>query len=383
AVYDAGNAYVITNDYLERKDEGKLLHWNGALKTNDAGASWHWVWKGGGGSGVYGVQDAQDASNLKDAWVDKAFGKELIQLMDAGVSPYDGNVTVLTDWYRTMKTTDGGKTWNEIYSIQNADSTYTTNGLNVTTCYDVHFDPFDSNHIAVSYTDIGFSHSFNRGKSWRRSVAGVPNEWKNTCYWVAFDPVIKNKVWSVWSDMHDIPRGKMTRNPQWKESDVAKGGVCVSVDGGETWQPVSEGIGMNSPATSIAIDTISPPGNRTLYVTVYNKGVFKSIDDGKTWKLKNNGIGENTCAFKITIAKNGNLFLTVSPTPKYPEGKKDASFYSGALYKSTDGAETWTKLNVVNGLLFPNGISIDPVDPDRVYLWCWANICFGYLVGLD
>ena len=45
-----------------------------------------------------------------------------------------------------------------------------------------------------------------------------------------------------------------------------------------------EGMGFDSPATSIVIDPESAPGNRTLYVTVYGKGVFKSTDDGKTWQ---------------------------------------------------------------------------------------------------
>jgi photosystem II stability/assembly factor-like uncharacterized protein len=383
AEYDAANVYLISNNYEEKKDDTTTLVWYGALKTGDAGTTWRWVWKGGGGSGQYRVQDANDAANLKDSWVHKAFGGEFIQLIDAGVSPQDGNVAIVTDWYRTMKTTDGGSTWREVYGKANADETYTSRGMDVTTTYGVHSDPFNREHIAISYTDIGLHQSFDNGKSWRRSVAGVPNEWTNTCYWLVYDPVIKNKVWSVWSGMHDIPRGKMTRNPQWKQSAIAKGGVCVSEDGGNTWQPAVNGMGDNSPATSIVMDPASPAGNRTLYVTVYNKGVFKSVDDGKTWQLKNKGIDSNTCAFELTMAGNGNLFLTVSPVPKHVDGKKGREFYSGAVYKSEDGAATWTKITVTDGLLFPNGIAIDPVNPDKIYLACWANISLADLVGGD
>ncbi len=139
----------------------------------------------------------------------------------------------------------------------------------------------------------------------------------------------------------------------------------------------------NSPATSIVLDPKSKPGNRTLYASVYSKGVFKSTDDGKTWSLKNNGIGDNTCAFELTLANNGNLFLTVSPTPAHKGGNKGKEFYSGAVYKSSDGAETWTKLNVTDGLLFPNGIEIDPENPERIYLACWSDISLGDLVGGD
>lgn len=377
---DAGQAYVVCNRYEEKKDN-KLLYWYGALKTNDAGKSWNWVWKGGGGSGKYGVKDGLGVSNLKDAWVEKAFGGEYIRLLDVGVYPADGNIAIVTDWYRIMKTLDGGKTWTQVYSHPQGDGSFSSNGIDVTTSYGVHFDPFDSSHIAISYTDIGFHHSYNGGKSWSRSVTGVPAEWVNTCYWLVFDPAVKDKVWSVWSGMHDIPRGKMTRNPQWKQT--AKGGVCISTNGGKTWTPEVDGMGNNSPATSIVLDKNSPAGNRTLYVSVYNKGVFKSTDDGKTWNLKNKGIEENTCAFELTLADNGNLFLTVSPTPMYKNGKKGREFYPGAVYRSIDGAEHWTKLTVSRGLLFPNGICVDPQNPERIYLACWADIDLADLVGGD
>jgi len=379
---DAANAYVVTNKY-EIKTGLKTQDWYGALKTNDAGKSWNWVWKGGGGSGQYGVQDARDATNLQDAWAHNAFGGEFIQLLDVGVSPQNGNIAIVTDWYRTMKTMDGGKTWNEIYSISNPDGSFTSRGMDVTTTYGVHFDPFEKNHIAISFTDIGLHQSYDGGKSWSRSVQGVPNDWVNTCYWMVFDPDVKGKVWSVWSGMHDFPRGKMTRNPQWKNADYAKGGVCISIDGGKTWKPTIEGMGMDSPSTCIILDPESKPGNRTLYTCVYNKGIFKSTDDGKTWALKNTGIEENTCAFELTLASNGNLFLITSATPMHKNGKKGRDIYSGAVYRSKDGAESWTKLNVTNGILFPNGIDFDPENPDCIYLGCWSAISLADQIGGD
>ena len=199
AEFDAEQAYLVSNRYEEKNDTG-FVYWYGAMKTNDAGKNWEWVWKGGGGSGQYGVKDGKGVANLKDAWTEKAFGGEYIRLMDAGVYPNDGNIAIVTDWYRTMKTINGGKTWNEIYSKEQPDGTFTSRGLDVTTAYGVHFDPFDSNHIAISYTDIGYHHSYNQGKSWVRSTEGVPTEWINTCYWVVFDPGIKNKLWSAACD---------------------------------------------------------------------------------------------------------------------------------------------------------------------------------------
>ena len=365
---DAAIAYVVTSDYQEKNPE--LVHWYGALKSTDGGDTWRWVWKGGGGSGQYAVRDGEDAQNLDDAWVQQAFGGEYIRVIDVGVYPNDGNVAILTDWYRTMKTTDGGVTWYEVYSEAHSDGSYSSRGLDVTTNYGIHFDPFDKNHIAISYTDIGYHHSFNRGKSWYRSTEGIPAEWHNTCYWMVFDPEEKDKIYSVWSGLHDFPRGKMTRNPNWRE--YGRGGVAISTDGGRSWTPSVDGMGFDSPSTCIVLDENSPVGNRTLYVAAYGKGVFKSVDDGKSWELRNKGISGSNAAFELTLQPDGTLFLITSPTPQHKNGQPGREVHMGALYKSTDGAASWQRIKVGEKVLFPNGLAYHPEDPDRLYLGAWS-----------
>jgi hypothetical protein len=375
--YDAANAYVVTERVEVKSPHNPPKVFYGVLRTSDAGRHFNWVWKAGGGSGQYGVPDAHDAPNLRDGWAGKAFGKEYIQMMDIGVAPRDGRIVVATDWYRVMKTLDGGRTFTGIYSRTLPDGAAASTGLNVTTTYNVHFDPFDKNHIAVSCTDIGYHHSYDGGKTWTRSVTGIPTDWVNTCYAVAFDPSIKNKCWGAWSGTHDLPRGKMTRDPQWKTK--CRGGIAISRDGGNSWQPSTKGTGSDAPTTSIVLDPRSPQGNRTLYATVYNKGVFKSIDDGHTWTLHNKGLGANTCAFEISLASNGDLYLVISPTPDFDH---PAAFFSGEIYKSTDGADSWQLLHPVpTDTLFPSGIGIDPSNPQRLYLACWSDITLSDLLG--
>ena len=88
-----------------------------------------------------------------------------------------------------MRTTNGGQTWEAAYSVRVPEGGYTSTGLDVTISYGVHFDPFDSNRVFISYTDIGLFRSEDGGRSWTSSIAGVPSLWRNTTYWIAFDPV--------------------------------------------------------------------------------------------------------------------------------------------------------------------------------------------------
>jgi len=45
----------------------------------------------------------------------------------------------------------------------------------------------------------------------------------------------------------------------------------------------------------------------------------------------------------------------------------------GALYRSNDGADHWERMKLPEGLNGPNGISVDPEDPKRLYLAAWGR----------
>jgi len=62
-----------------------------------------------------------------------------------------------------MRTTDGGATWAGLYSRKVDSAGWTTVGLDVTTTYGVHFDPFDSKRMFITYTDIGLFRSEDGG----------------------------------------------------------------------------------------------------------------------------------------------------------------------------------------------------------------------------
>ncbi|MHC4713605.1 MAG: WD40/YVTN/BNR-like repeat-containing protein [Planctomycetota bacterium] len=331
----------------------------GVAKTADAGKTWELVWK----------ESETIGENMEPGWMSLRFGPSWGENpISIGVAPTNPDVVFTTDYGRTLKTSNGGKTWQVVYSKKMENGLWTTRGLDVTTCYGVHFDPFDDDSVFISYTDIGLFRSPDGGATWQSAtVDGVPDGWVNTTYWLEFDPEVKGRAWAVMAGAHDIPRTKMWRG---RGGMRQRGGVCVSQDGGETWSVSNEGMGQAT-VTHILLDPASPTKARILYVAGFGTGVWKSTDGGKTWALRNEGIeGGDPFAWRFARDSNGVLYLIVA------RRSEDGSYNNagdGALYRSTDGAETWEKMSLPEGLNGPNGLAIDPDDPKRLYLAVWGR----------
>jgi photosystem II stability/assembly factor-like uncharacterized protein len=341
--------------------------YNGIAKTVDAGRSWSILFR----------ESTQPAANLDASWIEQRAvgtewggGKSII--FDApyslAVAPDNPDICYATDLFRTYRTLDGGKTWTEVNSVRMGDNRWTTRGLDVTTNYGVQFDPFDAKHVFIDYTDIGAFSSYDGGQSWESATNGVPDKWRNTTYWLAFDPGVKGLMWGAFSGVHDLPRPKMFRNRSallWYT-----GGIGVSTDGGRHWTPANTGM-RETAVTHVLLDPTSPAGQRTLYACGFGVGVYKSTDSAKTWQLKNAGIAEaNPFAWRIVRANDGALYLIVA---RSNEGRYGMTGGSGALYKSVDGAEHWTRMNLPKGVNGPNGLALDPRDDRRMYLAAWGQ----------
>jgi photosystem II stability/assembly factor-like uncharacterized protein len=332
----------------------------GVAKTADFGKTWQMVWRD---------TNATPAPNIKDPWINQRFGPGWGENPFAlGVSPVNPDICFGTDFGRTMRTRDGGKTWQGVYAHRLDDNGTTTTGLDVLTVHGISFDPFDPDHWFVSFTDIGLFESRGNGQWWKEaSSRGIPRDWENTAYWVVFDPQTRGRIWAVVSGTHDLPRPKM-----WRGSGVGsyRGGVVVSEDGGKSWKASVEGMGQTA-ATHILLDPASPVSARTLYVCGFGKGVFKSTDGGRRWTLKNNGIqGTEPFAWRIVPDSKGRLYLLVA---RRSDDGSIGTAMDGAIYRSPDGAGHWEKLGLPLGCNGPNGLAIDPADPDRLYLAAWGR----------
>lgn len=353
SLYHPDVAYLSYNN--RRRGSDRLF---GVAKTTDRGRNWEAVWK----------DSTKSAPNVLDSWLGERFGPgwggNPIQL---GVAPTDPNTCLGGDYGRTMGTTDGGRSWKALYSEKLPDGSYTTTGLDVTTNYGVHFDPFDLKRIFIGYTDIGLFRSENGGKSWVSSTIGVPEAWVNTTYWIVFDPAVRGRIWGAMSGAHDLPRPKMFSQ---KSPVRFNGGVCRSQDGGKTWGISSEGMPQTA-ATHIILDPRSPVDARVLYVAGFGRGVFKSTDGGNHWTLKNDGIaGKEPFAWRLVQDAGGVLYLVVA---RRSDDGSIGGEGDGALYRSSDGAEHWSRIGLPEDVNGPHGLAVDPENPQRLYLAAWGR----------
>ncbi len=334
---------------------------NGIARTTDAGRTW---------SIVHAEAD-RPSTNLEPSWIETRALEDGNSVWfdapyDLAVAPGAPDVCYATDLFRTYRTLDGGRTWAQVSSARRGDDRWVSRGLDVTSTYGVHWDPFDARRMFISTTDIGLFRSEDSGATWTGSTTGVPTPWRNTTYWMAFDPEVKGLVWGAFSGTHDLPRPKM-----WRRTDPEKfqGGVGISIDGGRTWTPSNGGMA-ESAITHVLVDPSSPRDRRTLYATAFGRGVYKSTDNGRRWALANAGIEQRQpFAWRITRDPEGALYLVVA---RRSERGRIGDTDDGALYRSTDGAERWTRMTLPAGVNGPNGLAVDPRDPRRLYLAAWG-----------
>lgn len=151
-------------------------------------------------------------------------------------------------------------------------------------------------------------------------------------------------------------------------------GVYKSVDAGKTWTH----IGLEN-TQIISRIRISPTNPDIVYVAALghpsapndDRGVFKTEDGGKTWKkiLFRDG---KTGAIDLAMDRNNPRVLYAAMWEAYRVSWQASSGGPGSgLFKSTDGGETWTELTrnpgMPKGIIGRIGVAVAGTDSSRVY----------------
>ncbi|MCU0238618.1 MAG: hypothetical protein MUC29_04180 [Pyrinomonadaceae bacterium] len=153
---------------------------------------------------------------------------------------------------------------------------------------------------------------------------------------------------------------------------VASGGVWKTVNSGTTWTSVFDNEGAFS-IGAIAIDQKNPStvwvgtGERNSQRSAgYGDGVYKSEDGGKSWK--NMGLKTSEHIGRIAIdPRDSNVVFVAAQGPLWSAGGERG------LYKTTDGGKTWKAVITISEHTGVNEVHIDPSNPDIMYASSWQR----------
>ncbi len=235
-------------------------------------------------------------------------------------------------------------------------------------------DPASSDHVMVGGDMLGVGASTNGGKKWDPTFGFLSYEIAN----FTFNPKKPSQIWvgtmsgphvsndggihweskrnglpPVSDNSYSAPIQQVLIDPDNDQRLLAFGGswrdwtspgtsqfgwVWESTDGGESWHEYST----VKRYRNIRWIAVAAGGFKTFYASVKSRGLYKSDDGAKTWTLIGDGLP----------SKNINQIATHPTDPKVlwvSLGcfQRDGSdqFQPGGVWKSTDAGATWTACN--------------------------------------
>ncbi|GAA0706218.1 hypothetical protein [Dokdonella soli] len=151
---------------------------------------------------------------------------------------------------------------------------------------------------------------------------------------------------------------------------AAGGGVWKTTDAGNTWQPMSDGLG----AASIGAIAIAPSNPDVIYAgsgqpeprydVAAGNGVYKSTDGGVHWKPVGLAATRHIGAILVD-PKNPDTVLVGAL------GHLFGSNPERGVFRSTDGGKTWTKTLFVDADTGVVDLAADPAQPNVVFAAAW------------
>jgi len=288
---------------------GGATWWDATVyKTTDGGLSWHCAFEFG------------EKGNARQAWIDM-WGPSVTCLT---LSPRRPDTVYFGTSGYIYKSVNGGTTWQQRYTQERFDGLIGGSGLEVTCLHMVTPHPRVKGRVFFGFYDVGLLVSDDSGATFRRCMKGVPRDYDNSCFTVAFAEDDSMRVWAGFGE--------------WGAN---RGLVAESRDGGVTWKPLNkEGSGMPDARPRCLTSQLPLKDNAArrhrLLCVAEGQGVFESCDDGATWAACNAGLPAARVSCLACAADCADVFYA---------GVSSKGSEPGAVYRSDDRCSTWRRVS--------------------------------------
>ncbi|HTL45944.1 MAG TPA: hypothetical protein VL262_16520 [Vicinamibacterales bacterium] len=159
--------------------------------------------------------------------------------------------------------------------------------------------------------------------------------------------------------------------PKEAYSGQTGGGLWKTVDGGDTWTPVTDGQVHSSSVGAVAVSESNPDvvyigmGESCIRGNIQpGDGVYKSADAGKTWT--HIGFDQSDAISRIRVHPTNPDIVFVADFGKYSVPSDERG-----VYKSTDGGKTWKRVLFRNDKTGAVDIAIDRRNPSVMFAALW------------
>ncbi len=212
-------------------------------------------------------------------------------------------------------------------------------------------NPLNAETIFIGAAGGGIWRSYDAGYHWEAVSDDLPTQALGA---IAIDPVDTNVVYAG------------TGEASYAQRTFDGGGMFKSTDGGSTWFEIGQGT---LPPFARASDLVIDPANpATLYAAIPDGvrsadsiGIYRSRDAGATWSLVLTGRMSDI----VINPQNPSVLYTHSSAVF---GGGTAPRYG--MHKTTDGGDSWFKLDVgiTDSLMGRTSIGICDAEPDVLYI---------------
>jgi photosystem II stability/assembly factor-like uncharacterized protein len=278
---------------------------------------------------------------------------------DIRIHPSDKNIMFVTDNPSGVnKSYDGGKTWYQKNNGITKDPNRYGNGAPI---FALTIDPNNPNIIwSGTQSQKGIYKSVDCGETWIEKMNGIQENNEISFRGFAIHPHNSDVVLTA----ADISTGII--DPSGMQ--ITTGKIYKTINGGDSWYPVWEG---NNLARVLIYDYLNPDivycSTGIFDRIAFNRnaetlnsggvGVLKSIDGGENWFTVNNGIENLYIGFLEMHPTNPSILYAAAGGPTYG--------IEGAVYKTTDGGNHWN--SILGNCTYFSIVTISKSDPNTIY----------------